>query len=188
MFVVQNGSRVPLGHADPQGLRTSALARLYRGWPDGPSVVNLDVGLVRVDDLGCWTAQVYGIGELGPAIDLNVDTYSFDLIGQPVRAHGGVSGDLRGEIHALFYRYASIGGRDYTAELLIGPRGTNETPGHTTRRFRHACWFVEPDPEDVVQRVGAAGPDAAADRDPVGRQRARLGRRVGAGGSPSRPA
>jgi hypothetical protein len=154
VFVVQNGARVPLGHADGQGLRTSALATLYRGWPDGPSVVNLDIGLVQIDDLGCWTAQVYGVGEVAAPVDLNVDTYSFDLIGQKVRAHGGVSGDLRGEIQALFYRYASIGGRDYTAELLIGPRETDATldtrPGDSG-----TVWFADPDGAGEARRPGA---------------------------------
>ena len=38
-----------------------------------------------------------------------------------MRAHGAASGDLAGEIHALFYRYRSLGGFDYIADLLIGP-------------------------------------------------------------------
>ena len=157
VFVVQNGMRVRLGRADEQGLRTSPLARLYRGWPEGPSVVNLDIGLVRVDDLGCWTAQVYGIGELGMPIDLNVDTYSFDLIGQKVRAHGGVSGDLRGEIQALFYRYASMGGRDYTAELLIGSRD-GEPPLTTRPGDSGTVWFAETGDAAQARRADAQAP------------------------------
>lgn len=69
-----------------------------------------------------WTAQVFGVGELGPVIDLNTDTISLDLIGCPMRAFGAASGELRGEIQGLFYRYRSMGGFDFVADLLIGPR------------------------------------------------------------------
>ena len=78
--------------------------------------------MIRLDDLNRWTAQVFGIGELDDPVDLNVDTISLDLIGCPLRAFGGASGELVGEIKALFYRYKSIGGFDYVSDLLIGER------------------------------------------------------------------
>jgi hypothetical protein len=95
---------------------------VYRGWPGERSYVNIDAGLIRMDDIEYWTSQVYGVGEIGDLVDLNTDTLSLDLIGCPVRAFGAASGEMLGEISALFYRYKSIGGFEYISDLLIGPR------------------------------------------------------------------
>jgi hypothetical protein len=75
-----------------------------------------------IDDLALWTSQIYGVGRLGEPIDLNIDTLTLDIIGCPVKAYGAISGPLRGSIEALFYRYATLGGQDAVADLLIGPR------------------------------------------------------------------
>lgn len=115
---------------------------IYPDWPGARSFVNLDAGLIRLDDLTCWTAQVFGIGELGDPVDLNTDTISLDLIGCPVRAFGGASGELSGEIQALFYRYKSIGGFEYISDLLIGPR--QDQPLNTHPGDSGTLWFFDP--------------------------------------------
>jgi hypothetical protein len=115
---------------------------VYPGWPGSRSFVNLDAGLIRIDDLNYWTAQVFGIGELGDPVDLNTDTISLDLIGCPVRAFGGGSGELFGEIQALFYRYKSIGGFEYISDLLIGPR--DDKPLDTQPGDSGTLWFFDP--------------------------------------------
>jgi hypothetical protein len=119
---VIDGERCRLGVSDQKQLGKKAFPAVYPGWPGTRCEVNLDVGLVRVDDLSRWTAQVFGVGELGPLVDLNVDTLSLDLIGCDVRAFGGASGELEGQVQGLFYRYRSVGGFDYVADMLIGPR------------------------------------------------------------------
>ena len=97
----------------------------------------MDVGLVRIDDLTDWTAQVYGIGELGDVADLNVDTISLDLMGCPVRAFGSVSGLLEGKVKGLFYRYRSKGEFDYVADVLVErPRQRNSPPTFPATRAR----------------------------------------------------
>lgn len=95
---------------------------VYKGWPGERSYVNLDAGLIRLDDIEYWTSQVFGIGEIGDPVDLNTDTLTLDLIGCPVRAFGAASGEMVGEVSALFYRYKAIGGFEYISDLLIGPR------------------------------------------------------------------
>ena len=64
---------------------------------------------------------MYGIGEIGQLADVDVSNISLRLIGCPVRAHGAASGDMRGELCALFYRHKSVGGFEYVADVLIGP-------------------------------------------------------------------
>src|SRR5262249_29877106 len=76
-----------------------------------------------VDNVDDWTAQVFGLGVLGPMIEFNANTASLDWIGTEVVAHGAHSGDLKGEIKALFYRYRSVGGTDYVSDFLIGGAG-----------------------------------------------------------------
>ncbi|MCA1556140.1 MAG: hypothetical protein LC747_05570, partial [Acidobacteria bacterium] len=122
------GKKVRIGVASKSRLdQRAALGKklfkdVYEGWPGLRSYANLDAGLIRIDDLGYWTSQVFGVGELDKPVDLNTDTLSLDLIGCPVRAFGAASGEMIGEIHALFYRYKSIGGFEYVSDLLIGPR------------------------------------------------------------------
>ena len=100
---------------------------VYPGWPGIRSLINIDAGLFRVDDISEWTAQVFGIGRIGDLIDSTLTLSILISIGCPVRANGGVSGQLRGEIQGLFYRYRSVGGSDYVADLLIGPRKEDTT-------------------------------------------------------------
>ena len=113
------------------------------------SYSTIDAGLIKLDDITQWTSQIYGIGNIGEPIDLNINTISLYLIGYPVRAHGGASGEMLGEIQALFYRYKSIGGFDYVSDLLIGPR--DEKSSMMTRRGDSGTlWFY--DPSSAVKR------------------------------------
>lgn len=95
-------------------------ARAYPGWSSELLHVNLDVGLVELDDVGRWTADVLGFGELGPVVDLEPHTLSLDLIGKELAGHGGASGAMTGRVLGFFYRYKSMGGYEYVADLLIG--------------------------------------------------------------------
>lgn len=127
---------------------------IYQGWHGSRSYANIDAGLIRIEDINYWTAQVFGIGEIDDPVDLNINTISLDLIGCPVRAFGGASGELIGEIQALFYRYKSIGGFEYISDFLIGPR-----PGQTEMKTRPGdsgtVWFFDPlkgDNKNAVKR------------------------------------
>jgi hypothetical protein len=113
------GREVPVGTASLQLLGKRRFDEIYAPWPGRRVFVNLDVGLVKVNDLGQWTTQVLGLGTLAGPVDLNPDTISLDLLDQPVRAFGAVSGPLSGRIAALFYRYQEIGGFEYVSDLLI---------------------------------------------------------------------
>jgi hypothetical protein len=116
---------------------------IYQGWPGERTYANVDAGLIRVDNVNYWTAQVFGVGELDDPVDLHTDTISLDLIGCPVRAFGGASGELVGRIDGLFYRYKSIGGFEYVADLLIGPLD-EKTPVKTQPGDSGTLWFFDP--------------------------------------------
>src|SRR5262249_6547552 len=53
-------------------------------------------------------------------------TLTLDIIGDDVRAFGAASGELRGAVAALFYRYSTAGGTDYVTDFLIRPRDVRE--------------------------------------------------------------
>ncbi len=125
---VLEGQPVRIGISDRKQLGKKPFSAVYPGWPGANVESNLDVGLVRVDDLSVWTTQVMGIGPLGALADLTTDSITLDLIGCPVRAFGGASGLLLGQIDALFYRYRSVGGTDYVADIVIGPRSKGPDP------------------------------------------------------------
>jgi hypothetical protein len=142
IYTIIGGQRKRIGETDVNQIGKKPFEQVYPGWPGSRVYSNLDAGLIRIDDVNAWTAQVFGVGEIAEPVDLNMDTISLDLIGCPVRAFGGASGELIGEIQALFYRYKSIGGFDYVSDLLIGPRHTGN-PVHNK----------DQDPEEVVPPV-----------------------------------
>jgi hypothetical protein len=145
-YTIDRGERLKVAESYRKGKDKVALSEAYPGWPGLRSFVNVDAGLFKITDLNQWTAQVYGLGRIGPLIDLNVDTLNLDLIGVPLRGTGGASGVLEGQILALFYRYRSVGGFDYVAEILIGPR-KGQTTVTTRPGDSGTIWFWDPPPQ-----------------------------------------
>jgi hypothetical protein len=64
---------------------------IYPGWSGHNVYVNLDVGLIDVDDLDRWTAKVGDIVEVGPLVNLSASSMSLALIGRAVRGYGAAS-------------------------------------------------------------------------------------------------
>ena len=136
-----NGVRVEVGRSVATQRGTVPFATAYPEWAPGHSLANVDAGLVRLDDVGCWTSEVLGIGAIGAPLDIDAHTLSLRLIGADVVGHGAASGTMHGEIQALFYRYRTIGGTDYVADLLIGPRAGQTFP--TRPGDSGTLWFLE---------------------------------------------
>jgi hypothetical protein len=126
---VLEGEPLRVGVSDAKQVGKMPFSEAYPGWPGTNVQSNLDAGLVRVDDVSRWTTQVMGLGPLGLPVDLTTDSISLDLIGCKVRAFGGASGLLLGQVDAFFYRYKSIGGTDYMADLVFGPRAEQSPEG-----------------------------------------------------------
>jgi hypothetical protein len=151
------------------------VSTIFPDWPPGRTYLNLDAALVRIDDVSDWTAQAFGIGEIGELFDATAWSISLDLVGCPVRAFGGTSGVMEGEIQALFYRYQSLGGFDYATDVLIGPRrkplAESAEEGPITRPGDSgAIWFYDP-PEEGGRSKDMERGDAPPER---GRRARRL--------------
>lgn len=140
IFTMMRGQRQRIGETDVNQVGKMPFSEVYPGWPGTRTYSTIDAGLIRIDDVNSWTAQVFGIGEIGDLADLNVNTISLDLVGCPLRAFGGASGELIGEIKALFYRYKSVGGFDYVSDLLIGQRSP-QIPEEDEPDDKHAKVF-----------------------------------------------
>jgi len=113
--------QVVVGRSSARQLTRLPFNKLYPGLPMRSTYVNLEVGLIELDNVNDWTSQVYGLGPIGPLLDLNDHNLSLRLIGEEVVAHGAHSGELSGRIQALFYRYKSVGGYEYVSDFLIAP-------------------------------------------------------------------
>jgi hypothetical protein len=100
---------------------------VYHDWIQENLFINVDVGLIEISDITKWKTDIFGLGRLGKVVDLHSKNINLKLIGLGVSAFGAVSGKLDGEIAALFYRYKSIGGYEYVADFLIGPKKGEET-------------------------------------------------------------
>ena len=117
---------VPVGVAASRELQLSklAFAEVYPGWPGAHLFVNADIGLVDINDINRWRTDVFQVGPLGPIADLNVNSLGLSVIGTKVRGFGAGSGQIYGQVSALFYRYRAMGGIEYVSDFLIGPRSS----------------------------------------------------------------
>lgn len=151
IFAMQNGARRRVGLSAAQAVARAPWSDVYPTLGNAHANVTLDAGLVVLDRVNDWTAQVFGMGHVGDPMDLHSDALSLDLIGRPVKACGGATGAMRGEIQALFYRYRTLGGFDEVTDFLIGPRSPSQ-PLETRPGDSGTVWFV--DDEEIVRRVG----------------------------------
>lgn len=119
-----DGREKRIGQTAEKQLTRMPFRDLYPGWAGKDVYVNLDVGLIDIDDLNQWTAKLKDVGVMGPMVDLSAANISLSLIGSHVSGTGAASGRMNGQIHALFYRYKSQGGFEYVADIFIGPRSS----------------------------------------------------------------
>jgi hypothetical protein len=132
IYTLLSGNRQQVGVSDRRQVGKQPFPEVYSTLGGAQSFANLDAGLIRLDDIRQWTSQIYGIGQLGALVNLTESNVSLDLVGCPVRAFGAASGDLLGAIMGLFFRYRTVGGADFVADFLIGPRG-DDPNGPQTR-------------------------------------------------------
>jgi hypothetical protein len=119
-----NGERVVVGHTAAAFADRLPFTAVFPDWPGAHTNVNIDAGLIDIDNLDGWSAQIRELGIMGPLADLASDNFTLSMCGCQVIGHGAASGVMRGEIAALFYRYKSVGGFEFVADFLIGPRAT----------------------------------------------------------------
>jgi len=148
------GQHERIGVSAPKQLTRLPLSALYPNFASHDTFVNLDIGLIDIDDLSRWTTDVRGVGQVGRMVDYSGVNLSLSLIGCHVRAIGAASDDMRGEIQGLFYRYKTGGGSEYVADLFIGPRSPE--PGQGRKKAKvppgfathpgdsGAMWMLEP--------------------------------------------
>ena len=121
-----------MGHSSSKGgISTRSFSDICPTFRGREMRADLDVGLVHISNIWQWDTAITGLGTIAPMFDFSADTASLDWIGLRVAANGAVSGQLTGEIRALFYRYATIGGREFVTDFLIGPSTSSNGSGTT---------------------------------------------------------
>jgi len=145
IYSVLGGNKVRVGKSASRQVSRELFTTLYPVWQGKDVYVNLDVGLIEIDNVNLWTSQVYGIGKFNTMEDLSCENMSLKLIGAPVRAYGCVSRQMRGEIQAMFYRYKSAGGFEYVADFLIGARTDAKGEFQTHHGDSGTVWFLDTD-------------------------------------------
>jgi len=124
-----NNVQERVGVSSPRQLTRLPFTTIYPNFPGQDSYVNLDIGLIEVDDISRWTTKIPGIGIMGAMADFSGANLSLSLVGCLVRGVGAASGEMLGEIQGLFYRYKTAGGFEYVSDLFIGPRSPSEEKG-----------------------------------------------------------
>ena len=147
------GDYEPVGTTSTIAVDRQPMSLVFPLWGEQSTLLTLDAGLIKINDINEWTSQAFGIGEIGEVFDATEHSLTLDIIGCPVRAFGGTSGVIEGEVRALFFRYEVQGGREYATDMLIGPR-RNDDSGRTKRpKVDHpftrpgdsgTLWFYDP--------------------------------------------
>lgn len=143
LFTRMAGREVLLGKSSSQQLGILKFSDVYPGLAGANVVVNADFGLIDIVDASIWKTEVFGVGAFDETYDLNVNNLGLELIGTPLRAYGAVTGAMRGQISALFYRYKSVGGLEYVADLMIGARKHEEQSFDTHHGDSGTLWLAE---------------------------------------------
>lgn len=147
---IASGERVLIGTASDKQLTRLPFEKVYSEYISRRAFVNMDAGLVELDDITDWTTRTYGLGPTGAMADLNAMNITMRLIDEPVLTTGAASGRLEGRIKGLFYRYRSVGGYDYVSDFLIAPRdldGAKAVPS-TQPGDSGAVWHLVVPPGD----------------------------------------
>jgi hypothetical protein len=157
LSVMLRGGLKRIGVGTDKQITRKVFSEVYPALPLRQTWLNLDVGLVRIDDVRAWTPNTYGLPPIKPLFDIYEQNMSLRrLMDQPVVAVGASSGPMHGTIKALFYRYRSVGGFDYVSDFLIAP--ADGEPG-----ARHgdsgALWYLQ-----------MPGPDAKPDARPLSKR------------------
>jgi hypothetical protein len=136
------GVRERVGVSAAKQLTRQPFTAMYPNFVVQDTYVNLDIGLIEVDDISRWTTKAPSIGVLGPMADFSRDNLSLSLVGCQVRGIGAASGEMLGEIQGLFYRYKTSGGFEYVSDLFIGPRAA--TKGRSGKLLPPAKFATHP--------------------------------------------
>lgn len=148
------GEYEAIGRTSNIAVDRQPMSSMFPSWGEKSTLLTLDAGLIKIDDITEWTSQAFGIGEIGELFDATEYSVTLDLIGCPVRAFGGASGVIEGEVRALFFRYEVVGGQEHSTDVLIGPRRNDDsaTPKRSVR-IEHpftrpgdsgTLWFYDP--------------------------------------------
>ncbi len=161
---VLSGTRQRVGASSAKQLTRLPFSAVYPNFNVQDTFINLDIGLIDIDDISLWTTKVRGIGVVGPMADFSSVNLSLSLVGCHVRGVGAASGEMLGEIHGLFYRYRTGGGFEYVADLFIGPRTSGRSPKSAAapKFATHpgdsgTMWLLEPMAD--ARRTAPAGSD-----------------------------
>jgi len=122
VYTIARGRKEVIGHGSSLTLSRMPFTDVYPEFVGKRTYINLDAGLIELDDANAWTSQIVNLANTGQIADLNELNITTRLIEAPVIAIGAASGRLEGRIKAIFYRYKSVGGYDYVADFLIAPR------------------------------------------------------------------
>ena len=131
-----------IGASTPLQARRVAFSELHPDWSGKGTFVNMDAGLIEIDDLNRWTAKLPDGSTPGPMFDVSTAGFPLSLIGRRVRGYGSASHWMEGEIHALFYRHKARGGSEYVSDFFIGPRTSTKQkrkrPKSTNKKRNHS--------------------------------------------------
>jgi hypothetical protein len=169
VYTMADGEKVRIGRGTSRFISRLPSEKAYPEFTSRRTFVNIDVGLIQLDQASDWTSSVLGLGETAGLVDLNHLNITTQLIDAPLVAAGAASGRMVGRIKALFYRYTSVGGCDYVADFLIAPQTyPNANPREDVRLMQAqpgdsgTVWHLVPEPDN---RIADASRESEFDGD-----------------------
>lgn len=121
-----------IGNTSEKGITRKLFGDVYPAFTSTNQYIQMDIGLIELTDIKEWKTNPMNLQQVEDILDLYDNNITLKLIGQKVVGHGAVTGDMRGEIHGLFYRHKALGGYEYLSDFLIGP----ETDSHSETKLK----------------------------------------------------
>ena len=120
IFTMLDGEETEIGTVSAKQIGRMLFKDVYPKLGGDSVYVNMDIGLIELNDLTVWKTEIFNLGQMDEMVDLHASNFSLQMIGKKVIGYGCASGKMEGEIQALFYRYKSVGGFEYITDFLIG--------------------------------------------------------------------
>jgi hypothetical protein len=146
LYAFRDGQKILVGTSSEKQIGRIPFQRIYENWAGKQVYLNVDVGLVELDNKTQWSPAVRRIGELGPLADIGPHNLSLNAIDCAVQACGSSGGVIEGRIAALFFRYKAVGGFEYIADYLIG--SSSEKPLNIQPGNSGMVWSIKSNESD----------------------------------------
>ncbi len=93
---VMSNQTIPIGVTAKKSITRKPFSEVYPHFPGENQFLNMDIGLVELNDITKWKTEIMKFGVAENVLDLYDNNITLKLIGMKVVGFGAISGELKG--------------------------------------------------------------------------------------------